>query len=60
VYPQGDKVLIGWPTHPERVLADDFQRVAATRASMIWPKATRLGRLSTLGHERKGAVIRFT
>jgi hypothetical protein len=59
-YPSVTKCFLGWPTHPECVLADEFQRVAATGASVIYRAATRLGRLSKLGHERKGALIRFT
>jgi hypothetical protein len=43
----------------ECVLAD-FRPVAATDAPVIYRAATRLVRLSKLGHERKGALIRFT
>jgi hypothetical protein len=52
------KCCLRWPTHPECVPAD-FQRVAAPDASVIYRAATRLGHLSNLGHERKGALIRF-
>jgi hypothetical protein len=31
------KCFLRWPTHPECVLTDNFQGVAATGASVIWP-----------------------